>query len=51
MGSFLVFAEETPDWERELQEELEVYDVVADDVEGRDANWDEEIEEMLKADS
>lgn len=45
------FAEETPDWERELQEELEEYDVVEDDGEGRDANWDKEIEEMLKADS
>lgn len=43
--------EETPDWERELQEELQEYDVVEDDAESRNANWDKEIEEMLKADS
>ncbi|XP_059196747.1 synapse-associated protein 1-like [Centropristis striata] len=42
--------EETPDWERELQEELQEYDVLADN-ENRDDNWDKEIEEMLMADS
>ncbi|XP_042339944.1 synapse-associated protein 1-like [Plectropomus leopardus] len=42
--------EETPDWERELQEELQEYDVLADN-ENRDDNWDREIEEMLKEDS
>ncbi|KAM8744618.1 synapse-associated protein 1-like [Acanthopagrus schlegelii] len=42
--------EETPDWERELQEELQEYDVL-DDNDNRDDNWDKEIEEMLKEDS
>ncbi|XP_035509517.1 synapse-associated protein 1-like [Morone saxatilis] len=42
--------EETADWERELQEELQEYDVL-DDNENRDDNWDREIEEMLKEDS
>ncbi|XP_078115924.1 synapse-associated protein 1-like [Sander vitreus] len=41
---------ETPDWERELQEELQEYDVLADN-ENRDDNWDKEIEEMLMEDS
>lgn len=44
------FSEETADWERELQEELQEYDVLADN-ENRDDNWDREIEEMLKEDS
>ncbi|XP_044054642.1 synapse-associated protein 1-like [Siniperca chuatsi] len=43
--------EETADWERELQEELQEYDMLADDNESRDDNWDREIEEMLKEDS
>ncbi|KAM9383948.1 synapse-associated protein 1-like [Pholidichthys leucotaenia] len=42
--------EETPDWERELQEELQEYDVLADN-ENHDDNWDREIEEMLKEES
>ncbi|XP_023145881.3 synapse-associated protein 1-like isoform X2 [Amphiprion ocellaris] len=42
--------EETADWERELQEELQEYDVLADN-DNRDDNWDREIEEMLKEDS
>ncbi|XP_054458220.1 synapse-associated protein 1-like [Anoplopoma fimbria] len=42
--------EETPDWERELQEELQEYDVLADN-ENRDDNWDKEIEEMLMEES
>lgn len=42
--------EETADWERELQEELQEYDVLADN-ENHDDNWDREIEEMLKEDS
>lgn len=42
--------EETADWERELQRELQEYEVVAD-TENRDDNWDREIEEMLQADS
>ncbi|KAL2089504.1 hypothetical protein ACEWY4_014192 [Coilia grayii] len=41
--------EETADWERELQQELQEYEVVAD-TENRDDNWDKEIEEMLQAD-
>ncbi|XP_076134609.1 synapse-associated protein 1 [Alosa pseudoharengus] len=41
--------EETADWERELQQELQEYEVVAD-AENRDDNWDKEIEEMLQAD-
>ncbi|KAM3619718.1 uncharacterized protein V6R79_012481 [Siganus canaliculatus] len=41
---------ETPDWERELQEELKEYDILVDD-ENRDDNWDREIEEMLKEDN
>lgn len=48
--STLGFSEETADWERELQEELQDYDVLADN-ENRDDNWDREIEEMLKEDS
>lgn len=42
--------EEMPDWERELQEELQEYEVLADS-ETRDDNWDREIEEMLKEES
>lgn len=42
--------EETPDWERELQEELQEYDVLPDN-ENHDENWDREIEEMLKEES
>lgn len=40
--------EETADWERELQQELQEYEVVAD-ADNRDDNWDKEIEEMLQA--
>lgn len=42
-------SEETADWERELQQELQEYEVVAD-ADNRDDNWDKEIEEMLQAD-
>ncbi|XP_039983894.1 synapse-associated protein 1-like [Xiphias gladius] len=42
--------EETADWERELQEELKEYDVLAGN-ENHDDNWDREIEDMLKEDS
>lgn len=41
---------ETPDWERELQEELQEYEVLADN-ENHNDSWDQEIEEMLKEDS
>ncbi len=43
-------SEEAADWERELQEELQEYDVLADN-ENHDDDWDREIEEMLKEDS
>lgn len=46
----MFFSEETADWERELQEELAEYDVLADN-ENHDENWDREIEDMLKEDS
>lgn len=42
--------EEPADWEKELQQELQEYEVVADS-ENRDENWDKEIEEMLQAES
>ncbi|ROL01495.1 Lamin-L(III) [Anabarilius grahami] len=42
--------EETADWEKELQQELQEYEVVID-LENRDDNWDREIEEMLQDDS
>lgn len=44
------FSEEAADWERELQEELQEYDVLPDN-ENCDENWDREIEEMLMGDS
>ncbi|XP_059396516.1 synapse-associated protein 1 isoform X4 [Carassius carassius] len=42
--------DETADWEKELQQELQEYEVVVDP-ENRDDNWDREIEEMLQDDS
>ncbi|XP_076840820.1 synapse-associated protein 1 isoform X2 [Brachyhypopomus gauderio] len=42
--------EDASEWERELQRELQEYEVVAD-TDNRDDNWDREIEEMLQADS
>ncbi|XP_002194130.4 synapse-associated protein 1 [Taeniopygia guttata] len=42
-----VVEEETADWEKELQQELQEYEVVTDS-EKRDENWDKEIEEMLQ---
>ncbi|KAK7129479.1 hypothetical protein R3I94_017633 [Phoxinus phoxinus] len=42
--------EEAADWEKELQQELQEYEVVVDP-ENRDDNWDREIEEMLQDDS
>ncbi|MCI4387751.1 hypothetical protein PGIGA_G00077820 [Pangasianodon gigas] len=41
--------EEASEWERELQRELQEYEVVAE-ADNRDENWDREIEEMLQAD-
>lgn len=43
----LSLAEETADWEKELQQELQEYEVVTES-EKRDENWDKEIEEMLQ---
>ncbi|XP_033003248.1 synapse-associated protein 1 [Lacerta agilis] len=42
--------EETADWEKELQQELQEYEVVAES-EKRDDNWDKEIEEMLQGEN
>ncbi|XP_026854408.1 synapse-associated protein 1 isoform X2 [Electrophorus electricus] len=42
--------EDASEWERELQRELQEYEVVAG-TDNRDDNWDREIEEMLQADS
>ncbi|XP_026161213.1 synapse-associated protein 1 [Mastacembelus armatus] len=42
--------EEIADWEKELQEELQEYDVLANNG-NHDDKWDREIEEMLKEDS
>ncbi|TSL61160.1 Synapse-associated protein 1 [Bagarius yarrelli] len=41
--------EDASEWERELQRELQEYEVVAE-ADNRDENWDREIEEMLQAD-
>lgn len=41
-------AEEQSDWEKELQQELQEYEVVAES-ENRDEQWVQEIEEMLQA--
>uniref|UniRef100_A0A8B9VJW5 Synapse-associated protein 1 n=3 Tax=Anatinae TaxID=2068716 RepID=A0A8B9VJW5_9AVES len=45
-----VVEEETADWEKELQQELQEYEVVTES-EKRDENWDKEIEEMLQEES
>ena len=45
--SHLFLLEDSVDWEKELQQELQDYEVVAES-EKRDENWDKEIEEMLK---
>lgn len=42
--------EETADWEKELQQELQEYEVVTES-EKRDENWDKEIEEMLQGEN
>ncbi|XP_074156003.1 synapse-associated protein 1 [Sminthopsis crassicaudata] len=42
-----VLEEESADWEKELQQELQEYEVVTES-EKRDENWDKEIEEMLQ---
>lgn len=45
--SILATLEETADWEKELQQELQEYEVVTDN---KDDQWDQEIEKMLQAD-
>lgn len=47
---FVLFSEDIPDWEREMQQELQEYEVVVD-TENRDEAWDKEIEQMLREDS
>ncbi|XP_027691125.1 synapse-associated protein 1 [Vombatus ursinus] len=46
-GEMTVLEEESADWEKELQQELQEYEVVTES-EKRDENWDKEIEEMLQ---
>lgn len=41
--------EEAADWEKELQQELQEYEVVTES-DNRDDQWDQEIEKMLQAD-
>ncbi|XP_056134712.1 synapse-associated protein 1-like [Lampris incognitus] len=41
--------EESPDWEEELQQELQEYEVVTES-DNKDDQWDQEIEKMLQAD-
>uniref|UniRef100_A0A8C5KPG6 Synapse-associated protein 1 n=1 Tax=Jaculus jaculus TaxID=51337 RepID=A0A8C5KPG6_JACJA len=45
-----VLEEDSADWEKELQQELQEYEVVAES-EKRDENWDKEIEKMLQEDN
>uniref|UniRef100_H2PV05 Synapse-associated protein 1 n=2 Tax=Hominidae TaxID=9604 RepID=H2PV05_PONAB len=42
-----VLEEDSADWEKELQQELQEYEVVTES-EKRDENWDKEIEKMLQ---
>lgn len=41
---------ETADWEKELQQELQDYEVVTES-DNKDDPWDQEIEKMLQADN
>uniref|UniRef100_A0AAV2LRB5 BSD domain-containing protein n=1 Tax=Knipowitschia caucasica TaxID=637954 RepID=A0AAV2LRB5_KNICA len=41
--------DDSADWEKELQQELQEYEVVTES-DNRDEQWDQEIEEMLQAD-
>ncbi|NP_001231038.1 synapse-associated protein 1 isoform 2 [Sus scrofa] len=43
----VVLEEDSADWEKELQQELQEYEVVTES-EKRDENWDKEIEKMLQ---
>ncbi|XP_045924148.1 synapse-associated protein 1-like [Micropterus dolomieu] len=41
--------DESADWEKELQQELQEYEVVSES-DNKDDQWDQEIEKMLQAD-
>lgn len=43
------YSDETADWEKELQQELQEYEVVTEE-DHKDDQWDQEIEKMLQAD-
>lgn len=45
-----VSEEDSTDWEKELQQELQEYEVVTES-EKRDENWDKEIEKLLQEDN
>lgn len=46
---FLLRPDESADWEKELQQELQEYEVVTES-DNKDDQWDQEIEKMLQAD-
>lgn len=48
--SHLFLLEDSTDWEKELQQELQEYEVVTES-EKRDENWDKEIEKLLQEDN
>lgn len=41
--------DDSADWEKELQQELQEYEMVAES-DNKDEQWDQEIEKMLQAD-
>lgn len=45
----LFISDESADWEKELQQELQEYEVVTES-DNKDEQWDQEIEKMLQAD-
>ena len=47
---WLVSESEAADWEQELQQELQEYEVVTES-DHKDDQWDQEIEKMLQADN
>lgn len=46
----IALEEDSADWEKELQQELQEYEVVAES-EKSDEKWDKEIEKMLQEDN
>lgn len=46
---FILHSDESADWEKELQQELQEYEVVTES-DNKDDQWDQEIEKMLQAD-